>query len=103
MIFSMTAFARCAYEGEAGRYTWELRTVNHRYAEVFIRMPEEFRALESDLRATLLDRLNRGKIDCNLRVESKTAASGLVINEAHARSVVEAAQQISAITGVERE
>ena len=99
MIFSMTAFARCAYEGDAGRYTWELRSVNHRYAEVFIRMPEEFRALESELRAKLLERLKRGKIDCNLRVEANTAASGVVVNEAHARSVIDAARQISTLTG----
>ena len=99
MIFSMTAFARCAYEGDAGRYTWELRSVNHRYAEVFIRMPEEFRALESELRAKLLKRLKRGKIDCKLRVEANTAASGVVVNEAHARSVIDAARQISTLTG----
>jgi uncharacterized protein (TIGR00255 family) len=99
MIFSMTAFARCAYEGDAGRYTWELRSVNHRYAEVFIRMPEEFRALESELRAKLLKRLKRGKIDCNLRIEANTAASGVVVNEAHARSVIDAARQISTLTG----
>ncbi len=98
MIFSMTAFARCAFEGDAGRYTWELRSVNHRYAEVFMRLPEEFRVLESDLRATLLERLKRGKIDCNLRVESHVATSELVVNEAHARSVVDAAEQISAIS-----
>ena len=94
----MTAFARCAFEGNAGRYTWELRSVNHRYAEVFMRLPEEFRALESDLRATLLERLKRGKIDCNLRVESNVATSELVVNEAHARSVVDAAEQICAIS-----
>lgn len=99
MIFSMTAFARCAYEGNAGRYTWELRSVNHRYAEVFIRMPEDFRTLESDLRAKLLDRLKRGKIDCNLRVEANTSTSGIVVNEAHANAVIDAARKISALTG----
>ncbi len=99
MVFSMTAFARCAYEGDAGRYTWELRSVNHRYAETFIRMPEEFRALESDLRATLLERLKRGKIDCNLRVESNTAGDGLIVNEEMARAVVDATEQIDKLTG----
>ena len=99
MIFSMTAFARCAYEGNEGRYTWELRSVNHRYAEAFIRMPEDFRTLEVELRAKLLDRLKRGKIDCNLRVETNTVTSGLVVNEAQARAVIDAAHKISALTG----
>ncbi len=63
-----------------------------------MRLPEEFRVLESDLRATLLERLKRGKIDCNLRVESSVDTSELVVNEAHARSVVDAAEQISSIS-----
>lgn len=102
MVFSMTAFARCTHEGEAGRYTWEIRSVNHRYAEVFIRMPEEFRAIESDLRAALLERLKRGKIDCNLRVESNPDTAGNVtVNLAAAQSVIDAAEQIRAMTSVQ--
>jgi len=95
MVFSMTAFARSTHDGVAGQITWELRSVNHRYAEVTIRMPEDFRGLESELRATLLERLKRGKIDCNLRVGSKTASiSALVVNQAMARSVINAAEHV---------
>ncbi len=99
MIYSMTAFARCAFDGNGGRYTWELRSVNHRYAEIFIRMPEDFRNLEPELRAKLLHRLKRGKIDCNLRVEADTATSRIVVNEAQARAVIDAARKVSALTG----
>lgn len=99
MISSMTAFSRYALEAETGRYTWEIRSVNHRYAEVFIRMPEEFRALESDLRARLVQRVNRGKIDCNLRIEQNAGGGELVINDANARAVVEALQELGRISG----
>ncbi len=99
MISSMTAFSRYALEAETGRYTWEIRSVNHRYAEVFIRMPEEFRALESDLRARLVQRVNRGKIDCNLRIEQNAGGGELVINEANARAVVEAVGELGRISG----
>ncbi len=97
MIFSMTAFARCAYKGSAGRFTWELRSVNHRYMEVFFRLPDDFRSMESELRAKLLEQVHRGKIDCNLRVETNTDASGIVINESYARSVIGAAKKISTL------
>ncbi len=99
MLFSMTAFARCTREGEVGRITWEMRSVNHRYAEIYFRMPEDFRGLESDLRTILLDRLKRGKIDCNLRVEpNETTTNSLVVNQTLARSVVTAAGQIASMT-----
>jgi uncharacterized protein (TIGR00255 family) len=95
----MTAFSRYALEAETGRYTWEIRSVNHRYAEVFIRMPEEFRALESDLRARLVQRVNRGKIDCNLRIEPNAGGGELVINETTARAVVGALRELGRISG----
>lgn len=101
MIFSMTAFARCSHEGKAGRYTWEMRSVNHRYAEVYLRMPEDFRALEPDLRTTLLKRLKRGKIDCNLRVESNTGTDNLVVNRTLARAVIDAAGEIGSMTSAQ--
>ena len=99
MIFSMTAFARSVHDGQAGRYTWEIRSVNHRYAEVFMRMPEDFRALESDLRAVLTKRLKRGKIDCNLRVEPHSAGAGLVLNESVMRGLIDAAAHVRQIAG----
>jgi len=97
MVSSMTAFARAAFETPTGRYTWEIRSVNHRYAEVFIRMPEEFRAYESPLRAHLAERLNRGKIDCSLKVETNPDVTHLVINESAARGVVEALAHLNEI------
>jgi uncharacterized protein (TIGR00255 family) len=99
MVSSMTAFSRYALEADTGRYTWEIRSVNHRYAEVYIRMPEDFRALESDLRAKLVKQLNRGKIDCNLRVESGSDGGDLVVNETVARSVVDALGQLGKLCG----
>jgi uncharacterized protein (TIGR00255 family) len=76
-----------------------MRSVNHRYAEIYFRMPEDFRGLESDLRTILLDRLKRGKIDCNLRVEpNETTTNSLVVNQTLARSVVTAAGQIASMT-----
>ncbi|MFO1350165.1 MAG: YicC/YloC family endoribonuclease [Gammaproteobacteria bacterium] len=69
MIRSMTAFARAEQQFEWGSVTWELRSVNHRYLEVGMRLPEMFRALEPTVRERIANRLNRGKVDCGLRYQ----------------------------------
>jgi len=77
MTKSMTAFAR----SESGHISWELRSVNHRYLEVSFKMPDTFRSLEISLRNQLKTNLNRGKIDCQLRIgQSEDSESGLTVN-----------------------
>jgi len=46
MIYSMTAFSRQEGDTENGHLVWELRSVNHRFSEVSLRLPEELRFLE---------------------------------------------------------
>ena len=53
MLRSMTAFGRFESESEFGVLAWELRSVNHRYLDVSIRLPEELRTIESELRKRL--------------------------------------------------
>jgi uncharacterized protein (TIGR00255 family) len=67
MMRSMTAFARVSGEKAGAELTWELRSVNHRYLEIFIRLPDELRALEPLLRERVNARLGRGKLECVLR------------------------------------
>ena len=95
MIRSMTAFARRETQGDWGSLTWELRSVNHRYLEPSLRLPEEFRAQENAMRERVQARLGRGKIECNLRYQPAAAAeSEVVVNMALARAVIQACEQI---------
>jgi uncharacterized protein (TIGR00255 family) len=64
----MTAFARKERELPAGALVWELRSVNHRYLELSLKLPEELRSLEPQVREVIAKRLGRGKIDCALRL-----------------------------------
>jgi uncharacterized protein (TIGR00255 family) len=66
----MTAFARSEGNTENGLLVWELRSVNHRFSEVSLRLPEELRSLESKIRETIAARVKRGKIDANLRYQT---------------------------------
>jgi len=68
MIRSMTGFARRETQTDWGSLCWELRSVNHRYLEVSLRLPEEIRPIEADLRKIVTERLKRGKVDCGLRL-----------------------------------
>lgn len=67
MIRSMTGYARVESSGAWGRMSWELRAVNHRYLDIQLKIPEEFRALEGELRQLAGTRIARGKIECGLR------------------------------------
>jgi uncharacterized protein (TIGR00255 family) len=83
MIRSMTAFATREAALDWGHAVWELRSVNHRYLELSLRLPEEFRALDPRLREAVAARAARGKIDATLRVRAAPAAgAGLRLNEA---------------------
>jgi len=75
MIRSMTGFASAERQYEFGRLTWELRSVNHRYLEIGLRLPEEFRVLEPDIRRTLGQHLSRGKVDAALRFNAAPGAA----------------------------
>ena len=70
MVKSMTAFSRQQLEREWGSLTWEIRSVNHRYLEPSVRLPENFRGLENHIRKQLRDKLYRGKIECQLRIRT---------------------------------
>ncbi len=71
MIRSMTAFA--GNETEIGGFTLscEIRTVNHRYCDITLKLPDRFRFVESDLRAALASQINRGKVECTLNYKNR--------------------------------
>ena len=95
MIHSMTAFARKENRDEQAELIWEIRSVNHRYLEIFVRLPEELRAIEPLLREKINKRLGRGKVDCSLRFKpAQTAIAGVEVDERLATQVMEAADKI---------
>ncbi|MEI7410293.1 YicC/YloC family endoribonuclease [Pectobacterium aroidearum] len=95
MIRSMTAYARREIKGNWGSAAWELRSVNQRYLETYLRLPEQFRSLEPVARERIRARLTRGKIECNLRFElDPSAQSALIMNEKLAKQLVEAANWV---------
>ena len=74
MIRSMTGFARRERQGPWGTLVCELRTVNHRYLEISLRLPDDLKALDNDVRQTITAALRRGKVDANLYLKSSAGA-----------------------------
>ena len=67
MIRSMTAYASTETASNMGLLSCEMRSVNHRYLELNLRLPEELRPLESYIRERIGQKLSRGKIDLSIR------------------------------------
>ena len=98
MMLSMTAFSRQQADKEWGSLIWELRSVNHRYLETSVRLPESFRGLENVIRDTVRKKLNRGKIECQLRFQVVEASqSDLQLNKELIAKLVRANDEINQI------
>lgn len=94
MIQSMTAFARKQIQNDWGVITWELRSINHRYLELNLRFPDNFRELEPEIRERINKKLQRGKIECFLRYQPGVTATDMTVNLPLAQQLVYASQQL---------
>ena len=74
MLKSMTGFGRGEYEDEKFSATIEMKTVNHRYNEVAIRLPRFLNPLEDRIRKTILRSINRGRIDVFITADYTNAS-----------------------------
>jgi uncharacterized protein (TIGR00255 family) len=100
MIKSMTAFARQEEATTAGLLSWELRSVNHRYAEVSLRLPEELRALEVQVREAIAASVKRGKVDATLRLRPPVdVADAVKVNVPQAQAVLRACEELEGLMG----
>ena len=102
MTRSMTAFARQEAEFEWGSLSWEIRSVNHRYLEPHLRLPDNLRELEGSLRESLRKTLSRGKVECTLRFNPEARVKQLVVNEEFTNQVVSAAESLQLLLSEHR-
>ncbi len=71
MIFSMTGYAALEKETASGVLLLELRSVNHRYLELQLKLDESMRNFEPMLREMITARLGRGKVECRLNLAQR--------------------------------
>lgn len=94
MLRSMTAFGRKVTVIKGGELIWELRCVNQRFLEQVIRLPEEFRILELQVREHIAAHLRRGKVECYLRWRSSEKFAEISLNNFLVEQLIKATHQV---------
>ncbi len=95
----MTAFARQEEQTQQGDLVWEIRSVNHRYLEIALRLDERFRPLEMKIRKIFSDKLGRGKIDAVLRYKTpEHRQSSLEVDRQLAQSIITHCDELASMT-----
>lgn len=102
MTKSMTGFGRGEYTGRLKQVTIELKSVNHRYSEVIVRMPRQYTILEESIRRYILKEISRGRIEVFVKIESTSTDSQQVqVDKDLAVAYYKAMKELAAITGTE--
>lgn len=92
----MTAFARTQEQGAWGSAVCEIRSINHRYLEMNVRLPEILHELEPIIRERIRQELKRGKVEFQLRYfPNNEIGSEILINQHLAEKLCQASEKIA--------
>jgi len=98
----MTGYGRGEAQGAGKQFTVELRSVNHRFCEVVIRMPKQFSALEERVRKTIQEQVARGRVDVFITMEETGEQPKRVkVDRALARAYCNALRELEDSLGVQ--
>ncbi len=70
MIRSMTGFGRGEYSDEISKVTVEIRSVNHRYLDIYVKMPRRYSFAEETIKAAIKEKVHRGKVEVSVSVDN---------------------------------
>lgn len=95
-IRSMTAYSRQQETENWGTATLEIRSVNHRFLEINIKLPDNLREIEQNMREAIQEKLNRGKIDVSVRYQPGMAVGlDVQVNRPFAEQLLAACQVLT--------
>lgn len=101
MIRSMTGFGRSQLSVEGYNVTVEIRSVNHRYFELYTKIPRTYSFLEEKVKALLQTGISRGKVECSVQIEATADESVIVsVNEPLAKGYINALNDLSESFGL---
>src|ERR1700680_3389933 len=101
-IYSMTGFAQARIERDGWSLRVNLRSVNHRFLDLHLRMPEGFEVFEPRIRLAIRNRLRRGHVDVNVYYEQAGPAS-VEVNREVAEAYMKAVEELRKEFGVKTE
>lgn len=95
MIKSMTGFGRGKLEVDGREYILEIKSVNHKYSDISIKMPRNFSFVEDEIRKEINKNISRGKIDVNiLYLNNGNKQEKVIINKALAKNYINEIRQL---------
>lgn len=101
MIRSMTGFGRGTYESEGREYLIEIKSVNHKYSDINIRMPKTLNSLENRIRKEIDKVISRGKIDVYIEFQNfSDKGVNLKFNKELAKTYIQNLQELGKETGI---
>lgn len=104
MVKSMTGYGKGVAENSEARVTIEMKSVNHRYLDLNIKLPKKLNFLESTVRNKVSDSIARGKVDIFITLtEHSDACYQVSINEAIAQKYYESISQMAKNLGVDND
>ncbi len=90
----MTAFANSEVETPEWRLNCEFRSVNHRYCDIQLKIPEQLRFLESDIRKRLGQSLKRGKIECAISYKKQGQGQDFEVDLSAVQALLDSTDRI---------
>lgn len=101
MLRSMTGFGHCEYTEQDITFTIEIKTVNHRYSDIFLRMPKQLSPFEELIRSLTSAKIQRGKVDIYITYENKSSDfQEVILDEGLAKAYCDAMRRISSNLGL---
>lgn len=95
MVYSMTAFASHQVQADQFLISWEIRSVNSRYLDLVLRLPDKLRFLEPQIRKMIGQSIQRGKIECSARLDPVPDAKlSFTINAGIIQAVIQVLEQV---------
>ena len=101
MIKSMTGFGRGKYENESREYIVEIKSVNHKYNDISVKMPRNLMYLEENIKKVLNKVITRGKVDVYINfINNSNIGREVKINSELAKLYIDELRRICADTGI---
>jgi uncharacterized protein (TIGR00255 family) len=105
LIRSMTAYGRGEYRSGDTLFVAEIKSLNHRYLDIVLRIPKKFLVVEKDLKSLISSRFKRGRIEVFIEIQSEgeDIPYNLEVNTSLAKSYFEIFNQLSEQFGLDQE
>ncbi len=100
MILSMTGYGTASCQADGMVVAVEIRSVNHRFLDLHVRVSREYSFLENEIQQTARNLLKRGRVDVTVTIR-ESAPAEILVNEAAAKNYIQAAKRLCAELGVE--